>query len=129
LERVPDHQSQTPTPLEDNRRQSYLSPELGSRIVETENFRIAEPIEQRANSAGFDPTGFGGSQDSDLSEFALDTRLQAFQTVLDNAKGKIGGEVRLLSTTDNHSTLEPELGHAVTQPSGSVSTSTCGAAL
>ncbi|KAK4249413.1 beta-lactamase-like protein [Corynascus novoguineensis] len=96
LERVPDHQSQTPTPLEDDH---------------------------------FDPTGFGGSQDSDLSEFALDTRLQAFQTILDNARGKTGGEVRLLSTTDNHSTLEPELGHEVTQPSGSVNISTCGAAL
>lgn len=57
----------------------------------------------------FEPTSLQDSQDSAISELAFDTRLQAFQTLLGSARGKVGRGIGLLSTTDNHSKLEEEL--------------------
>ena len=71
-------------------------------------FEICEPIDEAAELTGMDPTTLWDSQDSVMSELALDTRFHAFQSMLVNAKGKVGGEIGLLSTTDNHSKLEHE---------------------
>ncbi|KAH6842974.1 beta-lactamase-like protein [Chaetomium sp. MPI-CAGE-AT-0009] len=96
--------------------QSAPSPELGVQTIEVEvhepqawDVEIAEPIDGFATLENFNPSGLIDSQDSTVSELALETRLQAFQTVLDKAKGKPRREIGLISTTDNHSTLEEEL--------------------
>jgi len=50
------------------------------------------------------------SQDSSLSDYSRCIRTQAFDIMLQNADGEAGVEISLLSTTGNHSTLEPDLG-------------------
>jgi hypothetical protein len=78
----------------------------GSPILGSEKWvSIAAP----ASLDEFEPARLRDSQDSAISEFAFDTRLQAFQTLLASARGKAGGEIGLLSTTDNHFKLEEEL--------------------
>jgi hypothetical protein len=101
----------------DYRPESAHSPELGVQIIEVEadgpqawDLELAEPIDELATLGGFNPAGLMDSQDSTISELALETRLQAFRAVLDKAKGKTGGEIGLISTTDNHSKLEEDLG-------------------
>jgi hypothetical protein len=93
------------------------SPELGVQTIGLEadepqawDIDITESIDDLVALENFDPEGLIDSQNSTISEMALETRLQAFQTVLDKAKGKTGGEIGLISTTDNHSKLEEELG-------------------
>lgn len=56
-----------------------------------------------------DPASLQDSQESTVSALALETRANAFQAILASAKGKIGLEIGLLSTTDNHSKLDEEL--------------------
>ncbi|KAK3692298.1 beta-lactamase-like protein [Podospora appendiculata] len=48
--------------------------------------------------------------DPDLSDQALGARLWAYQTVLRNARNKTDWGIGLLSTTDNHTEPEPDLG-------------------
>ena len=50
------------------------------------------------------------SQDPSLSDYSRYIRTQAFDTMLQNADGEARVEISLLSTTGNHSTLEPDLG-------------------
>ena len=50
------------------------------------------------------------SQDSELSEEVVDTRLQAFRAVLGNATRNLGHEIGLLSTRDHHTEMEQDLG-------------------
>lgn len=100
--------------LEDDYCRSATNPELGSPAPEVNHYEI-ESAEELASIADVDPASLQDSQDSVISDIALETRLQAFRTVLDNAKGRVGGEVRLLSTTDHHSTIEPELGFEETK--------------
>jgi hypothetical protein len=56
-----------------------------------------------------DPMSLQDSQDSTVSILALETRKQAFRAIRENAKGRAGGVIGLLSTTDNHYTPEKEL--------------------
>ena len=122
-EPVPDCHSQPLTSSDgDYHPQSAPSPELGLQTMGAElhdnqvrDFEMTESIDGLASLQDFDPTGLQDSQDTTISDLALETRLQAFRTVLDNARGKVGGEIRLLSTTDNHSELEAELSYAVPQ--------------
>lgn len=58
-----------------------------------------------------DTARFEDSQDSPLSALALETRMHAFQTMLDYVQGKTSEEITLISTTDNHSTLDEELAY------------------
>lgn len=46
-----------------------------------------------------------------MSDMALEARLQAFQAILEHAKGKASMEIGLLSTRDNHSSLDEELAY------------------
>ncbi|KAI8965373.1 Metallo-hydrolase/oxidoreductase [Daldinia sp. FL1419] len=56
---------------------------------------------------------FQDAQDSHISDYAYATRLRAFQTVRANMEDDgTWGAINLISTTDNHSTVEPELGHS-----------------
>ncbi len=71
-------------------------------------FEVCEPVDEAAELTGMDPTSLWDSQDSMMSELALETRFHAFRSMLENAQGKAGGEIGLLSTTDNHSKLEEE---------------------
>ncbi|KAK0708267.1 beta-lactamase-like protein [Lasiosphaeris hirsuta] len=50
-----------------------------------------------------------GSQNSDLSQQALEARFNAFRTILENADNNNGDGICLMSTTDNHSEVEQEL--------------------
>ncbi|KAL7622441.1 hypothetical protein AAE478_007946 [Parahypoxylon ruwenzoriense] len=52
------------------------------------------------------------SQASAISAYAYETRLRAFLTAQSNIEndGDTWGAINLISTTDNHSTIEPELG-------------------
>ncbi|KAK3292678.1 beta-lactamase-like protein [Chaetomium fimeti] len=117
-EPMPGHHSQL---LESSDRyfhlQSAASPELGVQAIEVGvhepqpwDIEMAEPIDDEpATLDNFNPSALIDSQDSAISELAFETRLQAFQAVLDKAKGKTGREIGLISTTDNHSKLEEEL--------------------
>ncbi|KAI0836416.1 hypothetical protein F5Y06DRAFT_288613 [Hypoxylon sp. FL0890] len=52
------------------------------------------------------------SQESNISDHAYETRLRAFQAARANMEGDGPWRtINLISTTDNHSTLEPELGN------------------
>ncbi|KAK4219877.1 beta-lactamase-like protein [Rhypophila decipiens] len=51
-----------------------------------------------------------GSQESQLSEYALDIRLHAFRAMLDNTRNNAGHEIGLLSTRDHHTELDMDLG-------------------
>jgi hypothetical protein len=120
-ESAPDCHSQPLTSSdEDSHPQSAPSPELGLQTMGAElndpqalDFEMTESIDGPESLQDLDPAGFQDSQDSTISELALETRLQAFRTVLNNARGKVGGEIGLLSTTDHHSELEAELSYAV----------------
>ncbi|KAK6956629.1 hypothetical protein Daesc_001908 [Daldinia eschscholtzii] len=51
------------------------------------------------------------SQTSKISDYTYETRLRAFQVALANMEGTgTWNTINLISTTDNHSTIEPELG-------------------
>ncbi|KAI0138993.1 beta-lactamase-like protein [Hypoxylon sp. NC0597] len=53
------------------------------------------------------------SQASGLSDHAYETRLRAFQAARANMEGNgPWNSINLISTTDNHSTLEPDLGNS-----------------
>ncbi|KAL2162079.1 hypothetical protein VTH06DRAFT_7864 [Thermothelomyces fergusii] len=107
---APGFDREPSTPFEGDYHRTTNDEEPDSPVLEVDNSEILESAEGLGSPADVDPTSLQDSQDSTLSEFALDTRLQAFRTILDNAKGKAEGEVRLLSTTDHHSTTEPDLG-------------------
>jgi DNA cross-link repair 1C protein len=100
-----DGQSEPPpdpaSGLDDLQVELCGSPTLGSETWVS----IAAPV----SLDEFEPVSLQDSQDSAISELAFDTRLQAFQTLLASARGMAGGEIGLLSTTDNHSKLEEEL--------------------
>jgi hypothetical protein len=83
--------------------------ELGPDGLQTQKSEGYELVDNAAGLEGFGPTCLLDSQDSTISEMALETRFHAFQSILENAKGKAGRQIGLLSTTDNHSTLETEL--------------------
>ncbi|AEO58918.1 hypothetical protein MYCTH_52175 [Thermothelomyces thermophilus ATCC 42464] len=121
-ERFKKHDLDVPVSLNSQSAASVSNAGLSTQSSASVPDRHREP--STPLEADVDPTSLQDSQDSTLSDFALDTRLQAFRTVLDNAKGRVGGEVRLLSTTDHHSTIEPELGLEVTQTSSSGGPST-----
>ncbi|KAK4149680.1 beta-lactamase-like protein [Chaetomidium leptoderma] len=78
---------------------------------QTEDSEGYEAIHESVSLESFDPITLQDSQDSTISEFAFETRLHAFRTVLASAKGSVGGGVALLSTTDNHSRLEDDLAY------------------
>lgn len=52
------------------------------------------------------------SQDSELSQQAIDARLSAFRAALGNATWNVGHEIGLLSTRDHHTELEQDLGES-----------------
>jgi hypothetical protein len=112
-EPAPARQSQLLTSTSgDCQPQVVVDTELDGNMMEgfqTQSSEEYEPVDNTANLEGFDPTSLRNSQDSTISEMALETRFHAFQAILENAKGKAGGQIGLLSTTDNHSTLETEL--------------------
>lgn len=113
-----DHHSQPLSlPTQEYHPGSAASPELGVQADEVEahepqawDLEMAEPIDELAALDSFHPTGLIDSQNPTISELALETRLQAFQALLKKAQGKAGAEIGLMSTTDNHSKLEEELG-------------------
>ncbi|KAK4127252.1 hypothetical protein N657DRAFT_653533 [Parathielavia appendiculata] len=76
---------------------------------QTQEFDRYEPTDGGGGLEGLYPTSLLHSQDSTLSETGLETRFHAFKSILENAQGRAGGQISLLSTTDNHSTLETEL--------------------
>ncbi|KAK4103240.1 hypothetical protein N658DRAFT_514742 [Parathielavia hyrcaniae] len=76
---------------------------------QTQAFGGFDPIEGVGGLEGLDPTSLLDSQYSSLSETGFEARFQVFQASLENAQGRAGGQIGLLSTTDNHSTLEAEL--------------------
>lgn len=81
------------------------SSEFGSQVP-----RVGEEPSQ--NGTGIEDSTYAvlcDSQQAEVSDWALETRLQAFQAALSNARGHSGGEITLMSTTDNHSTLDVEL--------------------
>ncbi|KAK0641007.1 beta-lactamase-like protein [Cercophora newfieldiana] len=53
---------------------------------------------------------FEDSQQSELSEMGYEARLNAFRAAINNSSNGTYREISLLSTTDNHSKPEPELG-------------------
>ncbi|KAI1307087.1 artemis protein [Xylaria venustula] len=53
----------------------------------------------------------GDSQASSLSDQTYATRRAAFDTATDNINGQSWGTIGLISTTDNHTSLDVELGH------------------
>jgi hypothetical protein len=77
--------------------------------LQSQNSEWCEPIDDSEGLEEFNSTCLRDSQDSTVSDLALDTRSRAFQAILENAKGKAGWEIGLLSTTDNHSKLDEEL--------------------
>lgn len=84
------------------------------------SLRVAERAEEaRHAESGVDENEFEqdsviaylqGSQESQLSENALDVRLRAFRAILDNATKNMGHDIGLLSTRDHHTELEQDLG-------------------
>jgi hypothetical protein len=94
---------------------AVLDPKLGLDMVDNneisqhQDSEMYEHIDEAASIREFDPTSLRDSEDSACSELALETRLQAFQSMLEVANGGLGGEIGLLSTTDNHSKPEAEL--------------------
>lgn len=80
----------------------------GNQMSQHQDAEMHEPIDETASLGEFDPTSLQDSQDSACSESALETRLHAFQAMLQTANGGFGGEIGLLSTTDNHSKEEAE---------------------
>ncbi|KAK3381510.1 beta-lactamase-like protein [Podospora didyma] len=77
-----------------------------------------KPPEEYTHSPGKEPESTRDAdieylrdpEDSELSQIALDARSSAFRAILGNARNNIGIEVGLLSTSDNHSELDLELG-------------------
>lgn len=56
------------------------------------------------------PTSLEDSQSSSISDQAYETRRRAFDVVNANINGEEWGTIALISTTDNHTTLDEELG-------------------
>lgn len=67
-----------------------------------------EPMTESGDLDGLDPTSLY-SQDSSVSDLALDARFAAFQAILENARDRTGWEIGLLSTTDNHARMDEDL--------------------
>jgi len=99
-------------------------PELLPEVVEvqlgnTEPHNQEDPPEaaqartvstQDQDSDQYDDIFIQDSQDSNISEYALEIRQNAFQAILQNLATNAGHEISLLSTRDNHSTVEFDLG-------------------
>ncbi|KAK0629044.1 beta-lactamase-like protein [Bombardia bombarda] len=68
------------------------------------------PLQEVTSFEGPDSTCIEDSQDSILSEQSFETRMNAFQAMLDIAQNNIGAQICLLSTTDNHTELDQDLG-------------------
>lgn len=68
-----------------------------------------KPMDEARGAGEFDHASQRDSQDSAISDLALDTRRRAFQAVMENARNRTGWEIGLLSTTDNHSSVDNEL--------------------
>jgi len=108
----------------ENRMSPSSEPQAAKMETETSESSIlgsesCEFLQAHANLddlEGLDPTSLLDSQESSISEFALETRLHAFQFMLQNAGRKAQGGIGLLSTTDNHSTLDEELAYAQPRP-------------
>ncbi|KAK3316218.1 beta-lactamase-like protein [Apodospora peruviana] len=89
--------------------QQVLSPSsLGLNEPQDDEMEIED------DDAGYDPyiEYVQNSQDSELSQNALEVRASAFRAMLDNAKYNAGRPIGLLSTWDHHTELEPELGES-----------------
>lgn len=98
--------------------QPVLDPVSGSQNpnleVSGDYGRCSQPPQCAEDSAlleEFEPSNLQNSQDSTMSDMALEARLQAFQAILEHAKGKASMEIGLLSTRDNHSSLDEELAY------------------
>jgi len=59
-----------------------------------------------------DDVSLEDSQDSTLSEYSRCVRIEAFDAMLRQVNGGVPTEITLLSTRDNHSNLELELGES-----------------
>jgi hypothetical protein len=101
---------------EDCLPQPLGSPELDLRVgAEVQEVQVGDSWvcesfgEEMAGLVEVDPMSLQDSQDSTVSILALETRKQAFRAIRENAKGRAGGVIGLLSTTDNHYTPEKEL--------------------
>ncbi|KAK0672034.1 beta-lactamase-like protein [Cercophora samala] len=67
-------------------------------------------IEDYASFEDFDRIYPHSSQQSVVSETALETRINAFQVMLNNARKSAGKTIGLISTRDHHTILDEELG-------------------
>lgn len=65
---------------------------------------------QDQDSDQYDDVFMQDSQDSSISEYALEIRHNAFHAILQNIATNAGHQICLLSTRGNHSTLEIDLG-------------------
>ncbi|KAK3350041.1 beta-lactamase-like protein [Lasiosphaeria hispida] len=68
-----------------------------------------DSMQNQSSFEDSDLTCILGSQNSDLSQQALEARVNAFRTILENADSNTDKEICLMSTTDNHSEVEQEL--------------------
>ena len=69
---------------------------------------VSDQKDEEYEESGYSCTR--GSQDSDMSQQALETRKRAFHALLDNARNNAGWEIGLICTKDNHSVVEQDLG-------------------
>ncbi|AEO64169.1 uncharacterized protein THITE_48711 [Thermothielavioides terrestris NRRL 8126] len=88
---------------------SAITPELLE--IRGEGHGVSEPAGDSAGLEGLVPASLVDSQESTVSELALETRFQAFKATLGAANRGAVAAVALLSTTDNHSELEHELNY------------------
>lgn len=110
----PVHHSQLLEPMDgDCHIRSVRHPETSLKAAvadgQTREHDGREQVDDPVNSAAFHPADLQDSQASTISALAYEARLHAFQTILENVSGKTGREIGLLSTTDNHSRMDPEL--------------------
>ncbi|KAI1423171.1 artemis protein [Xylaria sp. FL1777] len=86
-----------------------ISPDLGiSDIYKHEYDSSPDSIDLDLDS---EPDLQGESPTSTISNGTYAARRKAFDTAIANLKGRSWGPIGLISTTDNHTSLEEELGH------------------
>jgi len=71
------------------------------------------PVHPASSEDEGDAACVRGSQDSILSQQALDARLSAFRAILENARNNTGQHIGLLSTTDHHTDPDRDLGEGM----------------
>ena len=97
----------TPAAAEEDRDRTYNT-QKAKRTFEEFNGREAEAA---------DDEGAGGgefsqeSQTSTLSERSMEIRMNSWETIISNALSSEWRPIGLLSTTDNHTAPEKDLGH------------------